>query len=333
VQLRVGVIGLGESWERRHKPALVRMPDKFEVRAVYDEVAQRSRGQAAELECDAVDGFTRLIERDDIDAVYILSHAWYGVEPVRAACQARKAIYCGHAFSDAVPYADEAIEAVRSSGIRFMVEFPWRFCPATVRVMELLASGLGAPQLVFCEDRMMVSETSDSAPTRRDRDGTDIALHMADWLRFVFGRDPTSIQSIGGHAILHGPCRGFETLVTEFGEACLGNVTICRYVQPVWTEAAKFRTGPSFHVVAERGMAFLEMPDQVTWFDASGRHDELLEMDRPLGEMLADRFYRIVVHGLNPSPGLSDAQWARRMVSEARRHQAEGRKVGFVGSL
>ncbi|MBI3465852.1 MAG: Gfo/Idh/MocA family oxidoreductase, partial [Planctomycetes bacterium] len=243
MRLRVGVIGLGESWERRHKPALVRMGDKFEVRAVYDEVAQRSRSQAAELECDAVDGFTRLVERDDIDAVYILSHAWYGVEPVRAACHARKAIYCAHPFSDAVPYTDEVIEAVRSSGVRFMVEFPWRFYAATVRLMELLASGLGAPQLVFCEDRVLVSEKSDAASPRRDRDGSDIALHMADWLRFVFGRDPTSIQSIGGHTILHGPCRGFETLVTEFDESCLGKATVCRYVQPQWAEAARFRTG------------------------------------------------------------------------------------------
>ena len=80
------------------------------------------------------------------------------------------------------------------------------------------------------------------------------------------------------------------------------------------------------------GKCYHELPAQVTWFDASGRHEESLEMDRPLGEMLADRFYRIVVHGLNPSPGLIDAQWARRMVSEARRHQAEGRKVTFQDS-
>jgi hypothetical protein len=65
-------------------------------------------------------------------------------------------------------------------------------------------------------------------------------------------------------------------------------------------------------------MAFLENPGEITWFDQSGRHDESLEMDRPLGEMLADRFYRIIVHGLNPSPGLSDMQWARSMVVRAR---------------
>ena len=332
MRLRVGVIGLGESWERRHKPALVRLGDKFEVRAVYDEVAQRARTQALELDCEVVDGFTRLVERDDIDAVYILSQAWYGVEPVRAACQARKAIYCVQPFSDELSYADEIIETIRSSGTRFMVEFPWRFSPATLRLMELLASGLGAPQLVFCEDRVLVSEKNETLPTGRDRTCNDVALHMADWLRFVFSRDPTSIQSIGGHSIRHGPCRGFDTLVAEFGEGCVGKATIFRYVQPQWTEAARFRPGPSFHVVAERGIAFLEMPDQVTWFDASGRHDESLETDRPLGEMLADRFYRIVVHGLNPSPGLVDAQWARRMISEARRHQAEGRKVSFVDS-
>ena len=85
MRIRLGVVGLGESWERRHKQALLRMTDKFEVRALYDEVAHRTRMQAAELECDAVDGFTCLIERDDVDAVYLLGTSWCGVEPIRAA--------------------------------------------------------------------------------------------------------------------------------------------------------------------------------------------------------------------------------------------------------
>ena len=323
MRIRLGVIGLGESWERRHKPALLRLSDKFEIRALYDEVAHRTRAQASELECDAVDGFTCLIERDDVDAVCILAGSWYGVEPIRAACRVRKPIFLARPFGPDTPYADEAIEAIRSSGVKLMAEFPWRFYPATIRMMELLASGLGSPQLAFCSHQVMVPERASSSIARQELESNDIALHMADWLRFVFSCDPTVTRSLGTFRVGSGPSRGFETLVAEFGESGVGQATVRRFVQPRWTEAANFHKPPSFQVVAEHGVAFLEMPGEVTWFDQSGRHDESLELDRPLGEMLADRFYRIIVHGLNPSPGLSDAQWARAMILQARQHASQ----------
>ena len=102
-----------------------------------------------------------------------------------------------------------------------------------------------------------------------------------------------------------------------------------RFLEPKWTEAAQFRPPASFQVVAEHGVAYLEMPGDVTWFDESGRHDEQHEMDRPLGQMLSDRFYRIVVHGLTASPGLGDAIWSREMVLAAKQHQAEGHKISL----
>jgi len=319
VRIRLGVVGLGENWERRHKPALLRMSDKFEVRALYDEVAHRTRTQAAELECDAAEGFTCLIERDDVDAVYVLSTSWSGVEPIRAACHVQKPVYLARPFGSETAYADEAIEAIRSSGIRFMVEFPWRFYPATIRLMELLASGLGSPQLAFCQQTVLMPDRNASAFVRQDSDLNNVMLFMADWLRFVFSRDPIATATIGTCKLAAGPSRGFETLVAEFGEASVGQATLRRFVQPKWTDAAGFRPPPSFQVIAEHGVAYLDMPGEVTWFDQSGQHDETHELDRPLGEMLADRFYRIVVHGLNPSPGLNDAAWARSMMMQGQR--------------
>jgi hypothetical protein len=155
---------------------------------------------------------------------------------------------------------------------------------------------------------------------------------MADWLRFVFARDPTSTRSLGEYKIGHGPSRGFETLIAEFGDSAVGQATVRRFLQPRWTEAAEFRRPPGFQVVAEHGMASLEMPGEITWFDESGRHDESLEMDRPLGELLADRFYRIIVHGLNPSPGLADMEWARRMVLDARQPRGQQHENPATGT-
>ncbi len=42
MKLRVGLVGLGNTWEVRHRPALRALSDRFEVRAVCEPVAQRA---------------------------------------------------------------------------------------------------------------------------------------------------------------------------------------------------------------------------------------------------------------------------------------------------
>ena len=79
VRLRVGVIGLGRLWETRHKPSLARMEDRFRVTAVYDQVYRRAEMEAAQLGCAACEGLAALVERPDVDVIYLLSPQWFGL--------------------------------------------------------------------------------------------------------------------------------------------------------------------------------------------------------------------------------------------------------------
>src|SRR5690348_9147204 len=83
--LRVGVIGLGRLWETRHKPSLARCHDRFRVTAVYDQVYRRAEIEAAQLGCSPCVGLSELIERSDVDAVYLLSPQWFGLHPAHLA--------------------------------------------------------------------------------------------------------------------------------------------------------------------------------------------------------------------------------------------------------
>src|SRR5579871_1592022 len=124
MKLRVGLIGLGEAWETRHRPALRALGDRFEVRAIFDQVAHRAQQAAYEFGAAPVDGFRALAHREDVDALLMLDDQWYGSLPILAACDAGKALYC------AVTPQLEADEALRlknrvaQSGIAFMAEFP-----------------------------------------------------------------------------------------------------------------------------------------------------------------------------------------------------------------
>jgi predicted dehydrogenase len=127
MKLRVGLIGLGQAWELRHRPALRALSDRFEVRAVCEEVALRARQAATEFDADAVDGFRAVADRSDIDAVLMLSPQWYGPLPILAACDAGKAIYCAYTLDLEADQARMIKQRVEESGIAFMAEFPRRF--------------------------------------------------------------------------------------------------------------------------------------------------------------------------------------------------------------
>ncbi len=154
MKLRIGLIGLGDAWQSRHRPALRVLQDRFDVRAVYSPVAKLAENAANEFQADAVDGYRALVRRCDIDAVMVLKRTWHQWLPVLAAAEAGKAIYWAGDL-DFNPQANDPVRmAIDRSGVAFMVEFPRRFAPATLRLRELIATRLGAPKLVFCRRRM-----------------------------------------------------------------------------------------------------------------------------------------------------------------------------------
>src|SRR4051794_13150615 len=85
VRLRVGVIGLGRLWETRHKPALSRLRDRFQVTAVYDQVMRRAELEAGQLGCAAPEGVVGLGGRPGGDGGCGLTPQLVGLYPVQVA--------------------------------------------------------------------------------------------------------------------------------------------------------------------------------------------------------------------------------------------------------
>ena len=67
--LAVGLIGLGRSWQKRHGSVLRAMADRFDVRAVCDQVAHRAQQAAREFHARPVSGFRALVHSEDVDAI------------------------------------------------------------------------------------------------------------------------------------------------------------------------------------------------------------------------------------------------------------------------
>ncbi|MEX0791651.1 MAG: Gfo/Idh/MocA family oxidoreductase [Pirellulaceae bacterium] len=196
MQLRVGVIGLGNDWESRHRPALHTLQDRFKVEFIYDEVGFRARDAANQLGARRVQGFRQAIHSDQIDAIFFLGGQWTGMLPLQAACEAGKAIYLNTTFELGFAQQSEISRLVKASGVPFMVEFPRRVAPATTRLKELIATELGPPKLIFCHHRLALPKGQSGQGQPGYWAVRKVIAEIFDWCRYVVDGTPTSLFSV-----------------------------------------------------------------------------------------------------------------------------------------
>jgi predicted dehydrogenase len=334
MKLRVGLVGLGDVWQTRHAPALRTMCDRFEIRAICDQVAHRAEQVAAEFNADAVDGYRALALREDLDAVLLLSPQWYGALPILAACESGKAVYCAAGLDLDFEEAQLVKTRVVESGIAFMAEFPRRNSPATVRLKELIATQLGAPRLVFCHQRSAAPESTHCLPVRPpDHFSARHLVELVDWCCYVIDRQPSLVTGLMHRTGCDAPDDDYQMMSLDFSEGAnpgsgpVAQISCGRYIPAGWQEAITYRPLAYLQVSCENGIAFIDLPATLVWFDEAGRHVESLDNERPVGEQMLTQFYRAVTSLVRLTSDLEDAYRALNIVREARRSHEEGRRI------
>ena len=329
MKLRIGLIGLGDQWQTRYRPALRVLGDRFDVRAVYSTISKLAESTAAEFQADPIDGYRSLVCRCDIDAVLILKQSWLGWLPALAACQAGKAVYWG-AGLDFDPDRHQAVHReIESSGVSFMAELPRRFAPATLRLKELIATRLGAPKLVRVH-RQSISDPvpQPSGPSRCRAEDSEL-VELVDWCRYVVGHTPQSVTSVCQEDSFQSLMLGFgsKTDPTETRGGVMAEIATDLALPSRWKEAASFRSPASMKLHCENGIAFVDLPSTLVWFDDAGRHVESLETESPVGERMLRQFHRSVTSLVRDLGGLVDACDAAVVVQAARESQESGRRI------
>ncbi|MCE9605571.1 MAG: Gfo/Idh/MocA family oxidoreductase [Planctomycetia bacterium] len=332
MKLRVGLIGLGNQWESRHRPALRTLSDRFEVCAVCDQIALRAEQAAREWNAQACDGFRSLAQRPDIDAVLMLAPQWYGYLPILAACDAGKAIYCVNSLQLDPEQAQLVKQRVDESGVAFMTEFPRRHAPATLRLKELIATRLGKPKLLFCHARVP-AEHQQGKPGSNQSPSNDL-MELIDWCRYVVGSEPTSVVGVRHYRGEEPKHDDYQMMSLDFGDlkngpgtSATAQISCGRYMPSAWAEAVAYRPPAALQVACENGIAFIDLPSTLVWFDNAGRHQESLESERPVGEMMIGQFHRAVTSLVRNAGGLEDTYRALTVVRAANDSFTENRRV------
>ncbi|MCE5269604.1 MAG: Gfo/Idh/MocA family oxidoreductase [Planctomycetaceae bacterium] len=333
MRLRTGLIGLGDLWHTRHAPALRALADRFEVRAVCDPVRHRADKAAADFGADAVDGYHALVEREDIDAVLVLAPQWFRELPILAACESGKAVYCAVGLELGTAEAEAIKRRVEESGIAFMAELPRRHAPATVRLKELIATRLGKPRLLFCHERTPAEPSTGTADPASIHPTFRHMIGQVDWCHYVADVRPTSVMGVMHYEGEGDGVEDYRMMSLDFsprgkpGTGPTAQISCGRYIPADWHEAIAYRPLAALQVSCANGIAFVDLPTTLVWFDEAGRHQESLESERPLGEQLLTNFFRAVTSLVRRSGDLEDACLALEIVQAARRSHAEGRRV------
>lgn len=343
MRLRLGLVGLSTDWRHRHFPALRMLQDRFEVRAVYSSVAAFAENVAREFNAVRYDGFREMLRCDSIDAVMMLESDWYGIAPLIAACDYRKAIYCGSEIDFDPQRAASLKQVVDEAGVAFMAEFPRRYAPASLRLKELLATRLGKPQILFCH-RRMTCEAGDlhrnrrSLSSRADRE----LMELIDWCSFIVGRNPRAIQSVfhrvsAAHESFETgqAATDYQSLSLDLSEegapsgSTIAQISCGAYIPSAWHEAIAFRPPAAVQVCCENGLAFVDLPNSLIWFDEAGRHQESLESELAVGQQLLTQFHRAVTSLVRKMGDLEDVYRSLRVL-QAARESAERRAAVLI---
>ncbi len=164
------------------------------------------------------------------------------------------------------------------------------------------------------------------AATERDM------LELVDWCQYVVGEHATSVNGFW-HQAPSGTHADYQTISLDFsapgelGQGPMAQISCGSYMPATWPEAISFRPPAALQVCCENGIAFIDLPSTLVWFDAAGRHMESLEHDRPAGELLLWQFHRQVTRLVRDRSHLDDVFAALRALELARQSFRETRRV------
>ena len=219
-----------------------------------------------------------------------------------------------------------------------MTEFARRQTPATLRLKELIVTRLGAPRLLFCHLRVPAEQ--DPIFGLHQRAGNDSTMNdlveLIDWCRYVVGREPTSVLGLRHRAEGGSVEDDYQMMSLDFSDPAAGpgtgataQISCGRYMPMAWQEAVAYRPPAALQVACENGIAFIDLPATLVWFDKAGRHQESLDSERPVGEQLLSQFHRAVTSLVRNTASLEDSYRALAVVLESRRSHAENRRISL----
>jgi predicted dehydrogenase len=279
-RLGVGIVGLGWRWRKRYRPALHALRDQFAIRAICAARYDRAEREARRLRCRAA-GVVELLERKDVQAMLLLDAAWHGLWPLEVACRFGKPVFCAVPLDADAQHAETVCRRVVEARLSVMPALWQRFAPASMRLQELLRTTLGPLRFLSCQQIGPRPGRLNSA--------------WLDWCALLMNSVPSHVRKFDGES-------GTAEMFVDFGEG--------RAARLLRWAGSHARRAVWIRLVAEHGVALVDLPNRLRWTDASGLHAHKLSRQPPVEIAMLERFHHAVTTGQPIQPSLEDARRA-----------------------
>lgn len=123
-------------------PAILMLKEQFELVAVASRTEEKARQYAIRFNCEAIVGYDNLLERPDIDAIYMPLPTGLHKEWVLKCLQAGKHVYVEKSIAMNAGDAAEMVSLAKSKNVALMEGYMFRYHAQHQKVFELLDSGV-----------------------------------------------------------------------------------------------------------------------------------------------------------------------------------------------
>jgi 1,5-anhydro-D-fructose reductase (1,5-anhydro-D-mannitol-forming) len=139
--VRVALLGMAHVHAGGYAQSVQRNPDAT-ITCVWDDDPERGRPAAEQYGVPYVGDLQAAVAREDVDGVVVNAPTSQHPEVIGAALAARKHVFTEKALTIRTRDADELVQAVRRSGVKFMISLPSRTRPETLFMRKALDEGL-----------------------------------------------------------------------------------------------------------------------------------------------------------------------------------------------
>ncbi|MFP3902768.1 MAG: Gfo/Idh/MocA family protein [Armatimonadota bacterium] len=244
-KVRCGIIGTGV-WGETHLMAYTYDPgvDLVCICDKDEELLQKRQEEYGVA--NAVTDYMELLERDDIDAVSVVTPDFLHKDIVLAAADAGKDVLVEKPMATTVAECEAMIKAADKAGIMLMVDFHNRFNPAFTQVKQKLDAGvLGEPQMIT----LRLNDTI-FVPTQMLSWGGEstvawfLASHAADLARWFFQSEVRRVYSVSRSRLLKK--QGLDTpdffhSILEYENGAVAHIENCWIMSEEMPTVADFR--------------------------------------------------------------------------------------------
>jgi len=140
--IRIGVLGCAKVADLSVIPAIKNLPDNFKLIAVASRDYKKARSFAQKFNCEPIEGYGNLINRKDIDAIYIPLPTGLHAEWVNKALFAGKHVYAEKSIASKFSEAKEMVHNAKASNLALMEGYMFQYHSQHQHVMKLIKDGV-----------------------------------------------------------------------------------------------------------------------------------------------------------------------------------------------